>query len=73
MTWGQNDSGQKWLVLLGQINPPSGDKAETPRWKCLMAEDLLTFRHQVVFVTWDFGPKPGPQMFQYENNSVPDL
>ena len=55
----RNDSWQKWLVLLGQIDLPSGDKADTTRRKWLMAEDLLTFRHQVVLVTRDFCPRPG--------------
>ena len=55
---GRNDSWQKRLVLLGQIDLPSG-KADTTRRKWLMAEDLLTFRHQVVLVTRDFGPRTG--------------
>ena len=54
----------KWLmaerlVLLGQIDQPSGDKADTTRRKWLMAKDLPTFRHQVVLVTRDFCPRPG--------------
>ena len=36
MTRGRND-------LLGQIDLPSGDKADTTRRKWLMAEDLPTF------------------------------
>ena len=55
----RNDSWQKRLVLLGQIDLPWGDKADTTRRKWLMAEDLPTFRHQVVLVTWDFCPRPG--------------
>ena len=54
-----NDSWQKRFVLLGQIDLPSGDKADTTRRKWLMAEDLPTFRHQVVLVTRDFCPRPG--------------
>ena len=57
----RNDSWQKRLVLLGQIDLPSGDKADTTRRKWLMAEDLPTFRHQVVLVTTDFCPRPGAQ------------
>ena len=57
----RNDSWQKRFVLLGRIDLPSGDKADTTRTrrKWLMAEDLPTFRHQVVFVTRDFCPRPG--------------
>ena len=55
----RNDSWQKRLVLLGQIDLPSGDKADKTRRKWLMAEDLPTFRHQVVLVTRDFCPRPG--------------
>ena len=33
MTRGRNDAGRKRLVLLGQIDLPSGDKAETTRRK----------------------------------------
>ena len=55
----RNDSWQKRLVLLGQIDLPSGDKADTTRREWLMAEDLSTFRHQVVLVTRDFCPRPG--------------
>ena len=55
----RNDSWQKRLVLLCQIDLPSGDKADTTRWKWLMAADLPTFRHQVVLVTRDFCPRPG--------------
>ena len=55
----RNDSWQKRFVLLGQIDLPSGDKADTTRRKWLMAEDLPTFRHQVVLVTKDFCPRPG--------------
>ena len=47
------------LVLLGQIDLPSGDKADTTWQKWLMAEELPTFRHQVVLVTRDFCPRPG--------------
>ena len=56
-----NDSWQKWLVLLGQIDLPSGGKADTTKRKWLMAEDLLTFRHQVILVNRDFCPRPGAQ------------
>ena len=55
----RNDSWQKRLVLLGQIDLPSCDKADTTRRKWLMAEDLPTFRHQVVLVSRDFCPRPG--------------
>ena len=55
----RNDSWQKRFVLLGQIDLPSGDKADTTRRKWLMAEGLPTFRHQVVLVTRDFCPRPG--------------
>ena len=55
----RNDSLQKRFVLLGQIDLPSGDKADTTRRKWLMAEDLPTFRHQVVLVTRDSCPRPG--------------
>ena len=55
----RNDSWQKRLVLLGQIDQPSGDKADTTGRKWLMAEDLPTFRHQVVLVTRHFCPWPG--------------
>ena len=51
------------LVLLGQIDLPSGDKADTTRRKCLMGEDLPTFRHQVVLVTRDFSPRPGVPVY----------
>ena len=54
----RNDSWQKRLVLLGQNDLPSGDKANTTRWKRLMAKDLPTFRHQVVLLTRDFCPRP---------------
>ena len=54
----RNDPWQKRFVLLGQIDLSSGDKAETRR-KWLMAEDLPTFRHQVVLVTKDFCSRPG--------------
>ena len=57
----RNNSWQKPLVLLGQIDLPSGDKADTTRRKWLMAEDLPTFRHQVILVTWDYCPRPGAQ------------
>ena len=69
----RNDSWKKRLVLLSQIDLSSGDKADTTRRKYLMAEDLPTFRHQVVLVPRDFCPRPGPQMFQHEDNSVPNL
>ena len=55
----RNDSWQKRLVLLGQIDLPSGDKADTTRRKWLMAKDLPTFRHYVVLVTTGFCPRPG--------------
>ena len=55
----RNDSWQKQFVLLGQIDLPSGDKADTIRRKWLMAEDLPTFRHQVILVIRDFCPRPG--------------
>ena len=53
----------KWLMaettcLIRQIDLPSGDKADTTRRKRLMAEDLPTFRHQVVLVTRDFCHRP---------------
>ena len=54
----RNDSWQKRLDLLGQIDLPSGDKADTTRRKWLMAEDFPTFWHQVVLVTRDFCPWP---------------
>ena len=44
MTQGRNDSWQKQLVLLGQIDLPSGGKADTTRRKWLKAEDLLTYK-----------------------------
>ena len=55
MTRGRTDAGQKRLVLLGQIDLPSGDKAETTRRKWLMARRW----HQVVLITRDFGPWHG--------------
>ena len=61
----RNDSWQKRLVLLGHIDLPSGDRADTTRRKWLMAEDLPTFRHQVVLVTRDFCPDPGPKTFHH--------
>ena len=56
----RNDSWQMRLLLLGQIDLPSGGKTDTTRRKWLMAEDLPTFRHQVL-VTRDFCPRPGTQ------------
>ena len=55
----RNDSWQKRLFLLGQIDLPSGDKADTTRRKWLMVADLPIFRDQVVLVTRDFCPRPG--------------
>ena len=55
----RNDSWQKRLVLFSQIDLPSGDKAYTTGRKWLMAEDLPTFRHQVVLVIRDFCSRPG--------------
>ena len=55
ITRGRNDAGQKRLVLLGQIDLPSGDKAETTRRKRLMAQRW----HQAVLVTRDFGRRSG--------------
>ena len=46
MTRGRNESGQKRLVLLDQIDLSLDDKAETTTRKWLNADDLLTFRHQ---------------------------
>ena len=57
----RNDLWQKRHVLLGQIDLPSGDKADTTRRKWLMDEDLPTFWHQVILVTRDFCPRPGAQ------------
>ena len=70
----RNDSWRKRLVLLGQIDLPSGDKADTTRRKWLMAEDLPTFRHKVVLVTRDFCPRPGApdvSTFQHQDDLVP--
>ena len=33
MTRGRNEAGKKRLILLGQIDLSSDDKAETTRWK----------------------------------------
>ena len=38
-----NDSWQKRFVLLGQIDLPSSDKADTTRRKWLMAEEITDF------------------------------
>ena len=72
----QNDSWRKRFDLLGQIDLPSDDKADTTRGKWLMAEDLPTFRHQVVLVTRDFCPRPGAPdapTFQHQDDSVPNF
>ena len=63
----RNDTGPKrHRAETTRVNRPNRntiDKAETTRWKLLMDEDLLTFRHQVVWYLEMLAQTQGPRRF----------
>ena len=69
----RNDSWQKRLVLLGQIDLPSGDKAARLGGSDSWPKIYQLFSIKSFWLLEISAPDLGPQTFQHQEDSVPNL